>query len=100
MYITFYIHSLFNNFFIYINKSSSYVKQPLIPMENIYKLENIKEDWNKIKTKLNINVDLKYTEKNASKFKYNYEDYYDSPELKQIVYELYKDDFIIFDYEK
>lgn len=78
----------------------NYRKQPLIPMENIYKLENIKDDWNKIKTKLNIDVDLKHTEKNASKFKYNYEDYYPSQELKEIVYELYKDDFIIFDYDK
>ena len=68
-------------------------------MENIYKLENIKEDWNKIKTK-NISIDLKHTEKNSSKFKYNYEIYYPSQELKEIVYELYKDDFIIFDYEK
>ena len=68
-------------------------------VNKIYKLENIKEDWIDICKNLDIDKELLKTEKNSSKFNYNYEDYYDK-ELKDIVYELYKDDFIIFKYEK
>ena len=65
-------------------------------VDKVYKLENIKEDWVDICKNLNIDIELEKTEKNSSKFEYNYEDYYNE-ELKDIVYELYEDDFIISD---
>ena len=68
-------------------------------VDEIYKLENIEEDWIKICEKLNIDKELIKSEKNASTFKYDYNEYYDD-ELRNIVYELYKDDFEIFNYDK
>jgi len=68
-------------------------------IKDIFKLENINNDWEIIKKKINIDSDLQKVEKYSSKFKYNYEDYY-TEELKDIVYELYKDDFTIFNYHK
>jgi hypothetical protein len=68
-------------------------------VNKIYKLENLNEEWTDICEILDIDKELVRTEKNASKFKYNYEDYYDD-ELKSIVYEMYKDDFEVFNYEK
>lgn len=68
-------------------------------VNKIYKLENLNEQWNEICEILEIDKELVKTEKNASKFEYNYEDYYDD-EIKSIVYEMYKDDFEIFNYEK
>ena len=68
-------------------------------IDKVYKLENINEDWIDICKNLNIDKKLIKTEKNSTKFNYNYEDYYDQ-ELKDIVYDLYKDDFKIFNYEK
>jgi hypothetical protein len=68
-------------------------------VNKIYKLENLNEEWSDICEILEIDKELVRTEKNASKFKYNYEDYYDD-ELKSIVYEMYKDDFEVFNYEK
>ena len=75
----------------------NYKKKQII--DDIFKLENINEDWNIICSKLNIKKDLIKVEKNSTNHKYNYEDYYDD-DLKNIVYELYKDDFEIFDYKK
>jgi len=68
-------------------------------VNKIYKLENLNEEWPNICEILDIDKELIRSEKNASKFKYNYEDYYDD-ELKNIVYMMYKDDFEIFNYEK
>jgi len=68
-------------------------------VNKIYKLENLNEEWTDICEILDIDKELVRTEKNASKFKYNYEDYYDD-ELKNIVYMMYKDDFEVFNYEK
>jgi len=68
-------------------------------VNKIYKLENLNEEWLNICEILDIDKELIRSEKNASKFKYNYEDYYDE-DLKSIVYEMYKDDFEIFNYEK
>jgi hypothetical protein len=68
-------------------------------VNKIYKLENLNEEWSNICKILQIDKELIKTEKNASKFEYNYQDYYDD-ELKSIVYEMYKDDFEIFNYEK
>ena len=75
----------------------NYRKKQIV--DDIFKLENINEDWNIICSKLNIEKELIKTEKNSTSYKYNYEDYYDE-NLKNIVYELYKDDFEIFNYEK
>ena len=68
-------------------------------VNKIYKLENLNEEWSNICEILDIDKELIRSEKNASKFKYNYKDYYDE-DLKSIVYEMYKDDFEIFNYEK
>lgn len=68
-------------------------------VDKVYKLENIKEDWKDICKNLNIEKDLVKVEKYSSKHEYNYLDYYNQ-ELKDIVYDLYKDDFIIFNYNK
>ena len=68
-------------------------------VNKIYKLENLNEEWSNICKILQIDKELIRSEKNASKFEYNYQDYYDD-ELKSIVYEMYKDDFEIFNYEK
>lgn len=68
-------------------------------VDKIYKLENIDEDWIDICKNLNINKELIKCEKNSSKMKYDYNDYYDQ-ELKNIVYNLYKLDFELFNYEK
>lgn len=68
-------------------------------VDKVYKLENLKNDWIEICKKLNIEKELIKIEKNSTDFSYNYEDYY-TEELKEIVYELYKDDFEIFSYDK
>ena len=67
-------------------------------VEKIYKLEELNENWKEITEILNIDKELIKVEKNSSKFKYNYKDYYDN-DLKKIVYELYHDDFEIFKYK-
>lgn len=68
-------------------------------IDKIYKLENINKEWKDICKILSIEKELIKSEKNSSKFEYDYKEYYDE-ELKNIVYELYKDDFEIFNYEK
>jgi hypothetical protein len=68
-------------------------------MDMILRFENLEEDWNKLCKKINKNIQLIKVDTYSSKKKYNYLDYYDI-ELKNIVYELYKDDFIIFNYKK
>ena len=75
----------------------NYKKKKIV--DDIFKLENIQNEWKIICNKLQINLDLIKTEKNATQFKYNYEEYYDD-ELKNIVYDLYKDDFEIFNYNR
>ena len=77
--------------------TNNYRKIQLV--DKVYKVENIEEDLKDLCKNLNIDRELIKTEKNSSKFEYNFEDYYDE-EIKEIVYELYKDDFIIFGYEK
>lgn len=68
-------------------------------MDFVIKYETLSQDWTQLCQKLNINIDLLKVDQNSSKHTYNYLDYYDD-ELKNIVYDLYKEDFIIFQYEK
>ena len=64
----------------------------------ILRFENLNKDWNKICKIINKDIKLIKSNKYSSLKKYNYLDYYNS-ELKKIVYELYKDDFILFNYK-
>lgn len=68
-------------------------------MDIILKFENLKTDWITLCKKINKDIKLIKVDKYSSLNKYNYLDYYDN-ELKNIVYELYKKDFILFNYEK
>lgn len=52
-----------------------------------------------IENEYKIDKKLIHSDKHRSKNKYNYEDYY-TPQLKKIVYELYEQDFIKFNYPK
>lgn len=71
----------------------------LLIVDFIGKLENIQEDWNVVCKKLMIENEITHSKKYASPFEYKYEEYY-TPELKEIVYQLYEKDFIYFKYEK
>ena len=65
----------------------------------ILRYENLETDWNKLCKIINKDIKLLKIDKYSSKKKYNYLDYYDY-NLKNIVYKLYKDDFLIFNYKK
>ena len=68
-------------------------------LDFIMKFENLEEDWIKLCENLKINKKLIKVDKYSSKKKYNYLDYYDD-KLKEIVYQLYEKDFLLFGYEK
>ena len=84
-------HYLPQNKFIYVNNDCK--------MDLVMKFENINEDWQILCKKININRKLIKDDKYSSGKKYNYKDYYDD-ELRNIVYNLYKDDFELFHYSK
>lgn len=72
-----------------------YIVHNSYQVNNIIKLENIIEES---KQKLDLNIKYHYS-KTASAKKYsNYLDAYDE-EMKQFVYDLYKDDFMLLGYE-
>lgn len=68
-------------------------------MDMVLKFESLNDDWSKLCAKIGKDIELLKVEKYSSSHSYNYLDYYDD-ELKEIVYELYKDDFLIFGYDK
>lgn len=84
-------HYLPQNKFIYVNGDCK--------MDLVIKFEKINEDWQILCKKLNINRKLIKSNKYSYGKTYNYNDYYDD-ELRNIVYNLYKDDFELFHYSK
>ena len=68
-------------------------------IDMILRFENLKKHWKFFCYKINKNIKLIKVDQYSSGKKYNYLDYYDD-NLKDIVYELYKDDFIIFNYKR
>lgn len=68
-------------------------------IDTLLRFETLQEDWNNFCSKINKEIVLLKLHQYSSGKKYNYLDYYDE-ELKQIVYELYKDDFKLFNYER
>ena len=66
-------------------------------MDYIIKFERLDKDWEIVCKKLNIKRKLVNEGKYSSGKKYDYNDYYDD-ELRNIVYNLYKEDFELFNY--
>ncbi len=99
-YTDFPIHFVPQNKFIVI-KTISLVDQ-------IMRFENLGEDWKKVSEKINsqrhpsfgrVSESLQVINANPSKFNKSYEDFY-KEETKEIVYNLYRKDFELFDYKK
>ena len=90
-------HWLISHYLPQYKFTHNYIDKPLTDF--IGKLENIEEDWKYITEILKLEKELLKSEKYSSGFSYDYESYY-TPQLKEIVYELYEKDFIYFDYEK
>jgi len=68
-------------------------------MDYVMKFEKINKDWEILCKKLKINRKLIKDGTYSSGKKYNYNEYYDD-ELRNIVYNLYKEDFELFNYPK
>jgi hypothetical protein len=73
-------------------------KGELIP-DFIGKFENLEEDYKKAMKKIGIKNPPKLPQKNKSKRKKDWREYYDK-ETKKLVYERYKKDFELFGYDK
>jgi hypothetical protein len=67
-----------------------------IDFDYIGRFENIKKDWSTIASFIGTKPDLPHANKGSSK---NFRDYYDL-ETKDIVFNLYKDDFLEFGYDQ
>lgn len=80
----------------------------IVLVDKIMKYENLAQDWLEVHEEITSRVpprfstlptSLKIENQSHNKVGKNWEDYY-TPELKQMVYELYQRDFEIFGYEK
>lgn len=89
----------------------------IVLVDEILRFENIKEDWQKLATKLNdfkvkrhssvgaisyanIHTKLDVMNVTASRLNRSVDDYFTNVDCKNIIYNLYKKDFEIFNYEK
>lgn len=66
-------------------------------IDDYFKIENIEYNWNIICKKININIELPIKNKTNSK-KVDYKNFY-TDKLKNMVYEIYKNDIELFKYE-
>ena len=66
-------------------------------MDMILRFENLEQDWKIFCKHMKKDIQLNKMKLYSSNKVYSYEDYYDD-DLKKIVFEMYKDDFRIFNY--
>ncbi len=84
---------------LHLKSYCGFIRENNLNMDFVGKLENFQEDWTFISTLFNLKDSDNLKVKNKTTKNIKLADYY-TPELKEMVYEKYKEDFERFGYKK